>query len=159
MRVSLVVALAENGVIGRDGGLPWRVPADLKHFKAITMGKTIVMGRKTYESIARPLPGRRNVVLSRNAARVAPGVEVVGSLDEALAIGGNEPMIIGGAAIYALALPRASRIYLTEIHGAVDGDTYFPAWERSEWRELSRQFVPRSGEATHDVSFVVLERR
>lgn len=133
--------MAENNVIGKDGGLPWHIPADLKHFKAVTMGKPIVMGRRTYESIGRPLPGRLNIVVTRDPSRRWDGVEVVQSLPDALeraaAHGADEIMIIGGGDLYRAALPLAQRIYLTRVHEAVEGDTVFPDLDPTEWREDS----------------------
>jgi dihydrofolate reductase len=133
--VSLVAAVARDGGIGRDGGLLVRLPEDMKHFRRITMGAPIVMGRKTWQSIGRPLPGRRNIVLSRDAEFVAEGVATAGSLDDALALVQDAPraFVIGGAAIYALALPLADELQLTEIDAAFAADTYFPSWDRSQF--------------------------
>ncbi|MEM1264354.1 MAG: dihydrofolate reductase [Pseudomonadota bacterium] len=163
-RLSLVVAVADNGVIGRDNQLPWHIPADLKHFKRVTMGKPIIMGRKTYESIGRPLPGRQNIVLTRQASWSAAGVSVVASLDEAIALASHsatgtnsECMIIGGATLYAAALPQASMLYLTQVHASVSGDTFFPSLETAHWRELERTTHPADGD-TYAYSFVTLER-
>ena len=140
-RLNLVVALAANGVIGRDGGLPWHLPADLKHFREITWGHPIVMGRRTHESIGRALPGRLNLVISRDPHCAADGAVVVRDLDAALAAAGEVPevMIVGGAAVYAVALPRATRLFLTEVHALVEGDVRFPDFERSAWRETARE--------------------
>lgn len=161
MRVSLVVAMAHDGVIGRDGGMPWHLPAELKRFRAITMGKPIVMGRRTHDSIGRALPGRRNIVLSRDPAyRAAEGCEVFPSLDAALAVLGDceEVMIIGGATLYAEALPRATRLHLTEIDAELAGDTWFPALDRSQWREVASE--ARGIDADNPLAWrhVVLER-
>jgi dihydrofolate reductase len=140
MRISIIVAVAENGVIGRDGKLPWRLPADLARFKRLTMGHTVIMGRRTWESIGRPLPGRRMVVVSRQPDyRTDVGdVEIVGSLDQALSrgelAGDNEAFVIGGAELFREALPRADRLYRTHVRAAVAGDTYFPEVNWSEWR-------------------------
>jgi len=157
-RLNIVVALAANGVIGRDGGLPWHLPADLKRFREITWGHPIVMGRRTHESIGRVLPGRLNLVISRDPHCAAEGAVVVPDLDAALAAAGEVPevMIVGGAAVYAAALPRATRLFLTEVHAVVDGDVRFPAFERSAWRETARE--PHHGEGEFDYSFVTLER-
>ncbi len=135
MIISLVVAAAENGVIGKNGGLPWRLPADLKFFKALTTGHTVIMGRKTLDEIKSPLPNRRNIVISRTPKLQVAGVERAGSLDEAFAlgIGETEVFVIGGAEIYRLALPRADRVYLTRVHAQVDGDTKFPSMVESDW--------------------------
>ncbi|MEM8984613.1 MAG: dihydrofolate reductase [Pseudomonadota bacterium] len=163
-RISLVVAVADNGVIGRDNQLPWHIPADLRHFKRVTMGKPIVMGRKTFESIGRPLPGRHNIVLTRQNEWTADGVSVVASLDEALAVANadntkdTECMIIGGATLYAAALPIATTLYLTQVHASVSGDTYFPPLATDDWQELERT-THRADDADYSFSFVTLERR
>ena len=140
MGLSLIVARASNGVIGKDNQLPWRLPADLKYFKAVTMGKPIVMGRKTFESIGRPLPGRHNIVVTRNPDFTSNGITVVHSVEAAIAaaIEVAEIMLIGGTELYKLSLPLADRIYLTEIHQDFDGDAHFPVLE-SRWREISRE--------------------
>ncbi len=155
--ITLVVARAANGVIGRDGALPWHLPADLRRFKALTMGKPIVMGRRTFESIGRPLPGRHNIVLTRGAWR-ADGVTVVPDLPAALAAAGGEAMIIGGAAVYAAALPVADRIELTEVHAAPRGDTVLPPFDPTDWVEVARDDHAGDGDAP-GYSFVTLERR
>lgn len=135
-RVELVAAVAANGVIGRDGGLPWHLPDDLRHFRALTWGHVVVMGRRTFESIGRALPGRRCVVVSRSLREAPQGVELARSLEEALRKAGAAEVVyvIGGAALYAAALPLASRLHLTELDEAVEGDTYFPAFDRAAWR-------------------------
>ena len=159
MRISLIVAVAENGVIGRDGDLPWRIPADLKFFKETTTGHPIVMGRKTHQSIGRALPGRKNIVITRDPDFVGDDIAVVSDLDAAISSAGDaaEVMVIGGAQIYELALPHADRIYLTEVHVAADGDTHFPAFDRDIWRETARVDHPATGD-TPAFSFVTLER-
>jgi len=166
MHLCLVVAVAENGVIGRGGDLPWRMPSDLKRFKALTMGKPLVMGRKTFESIGRPLPGRANIVITRNRDFAPEGVLVAGDIGAALALareraaadGVDEIMIIGGAEIYRATLDMADRIYLTEIHAHCDGDAVFPPLEDTAWAERAREFhAAREGDSA-DHSFVVLER-
>ena len=136
--VSIIVATDERGAIGRDGGLPWRLPDDLKRFKALTMGKPVVMGRKTWDSIGKPLPGRRNIVITRQAGFAVSGVTVVASLDDALLAAGEVPevCIIGGAEIYRLALPRTNLIHLTRVQAVVDADTYFPELAAAEWDEV-----------------------
>ena len=141
-RLSIIVAADERGGIGRDGGLPWRLPEDLKRFKALTLGHPVIMGRKTYESIGRPLPGRRNIVVTRNAAYQTDGCEVAASLAAALAAcqgGSDEIFVIGGAQIYAEALPLAQRLYLTEIRRAFEGDARFPDWDPTAWKETVRE--------------------
>jgi len=147
--ISFVVAAAENGVIGRDGAIPWRVPSDLKIFRRLTMGKPVIMGRKTYASIGKPLDGRDNIVLTRDADFRAAGVECAGSIEEALQIargcaarrGVDEIMVIGGAEIFAAMLSRADRIYLTRIHARPEGDTVFPEPDPAVWREVSAASV------------------
>jgi dihydrofolate reductase len=156
-----VVAMAANGVIGRDGGLPWRLPDDLKRFKAITMGKPLLMGRRTFESLGRPLPGRANIVLTRDRGWSAPGCRVVHSLDEAVAAAGGaaELMVIGGAEIYSLAWPRLDGLELTEVHAEVDGDTRLDGFDPAEWREVARELHPADERHALAFSFVTLERR
>ena len=136
MIVSLLVAVSDNGVIGQDNELPWRLPKDLQWFKRLTTGRTIIMGRKTFESIGSPLPDRSTIVLTRNTAYRPDGVEVAGTLDEALALAENEPevFVVGGAAVYHLAFPRAHRLYLTRVRADVEGDVQFPEWHPDEWR-------------------------
>lgn len=140
----IVVARASNGVIGRDGALPWRLPADLRHFKALTVGKPVIMGRKTFESIGRPLPGRRNIVLSRDPAWEAAGTERAGSLADALALtrDAQEAAVIGGEAVFAEALDIAERLELTEVHAVVDGDAYLPVFDEVDWNEVWREAHP-----------------
>jgi dihydrofolate reductase len=149
MTLSLIVAMADNGVIGREGRLPWHLSADLKRFKHLTMGHAIVMGRRTYESIGRPLPGRRSIVVSRNAAFRPAGVEVADSLDKALrlAAGDDEIFVIGGASLYREALARAERLYVTRVHAAVPGDTFFPPFDPADWR-LEEQTVTQQDAAS-----------
>ena len=156
MIVNLVVARADNGVIGRGNALPWRIPADLQHFKRLTLGKPIVMGRRTFESIGRPLPGRVNVVLTRDPRWRANGVAVAASLDEALGIDVPELAVIGGAQVYAEALPVATRVYLTEVHTTPEGDTWLPAFG-PEWRETAREDHVATGDVP-GYGFVTLER-
>jgi dihydrofolate reductase len=160
--IACVVAVADNGVIGRSGALPWHLPDDLRHFKAVTLGKPLLMGRRTHESIGRALPGRRNLVLSRHAPRsaVPAGVEYVASLEAACALVGDaaELCVIGGAAVYALALPYATRLYLTQVHAGVAGDTFFPLHELGDWRECERVEHPADERHAHAMSFLRLER-
>ena len=161
MRIALIAAVARNGVIGRGGSLPWRIPADLQYFKATTMGKPMIMGRRTFQSIGKALPGRASIVVTRRADFAADDVDVAADLDQALTIaarhGGDEVVVIGGGEIYAAALPRADRIYLTEVHIDAEGDVHFPALDRAQWRELSRDDHPADGDSPA-YSFVVLER-
>ena len=159
-RLSLIVAMDENRLIGSDNGLPWHLPADLAYFKRTTMGKAIVMGRKTFESIGRPLPGRRNIVVSRNPDFRAAGCEVVADIDEALALcaGDEEVMLIGGASLYLQTLPRADRLYLTLIHHAFDGDTWFPELDPEQWLEENRRDFDADDSNPYAYSFLDLNR-
>ena len=156
--VFLIYARASNGTIGKDGALPWHLPADLKRFKQLTMGKPMIMGRKTFESFPSPLPGRKHIVLTRDRSWWAEGVEVVHSVGEALQLAGEgEVAVIGGAEIYALFLPLAQRIELTEVHGHFDGDTHMPVLDSVEWSITSREDHPASeGRPAH--SFVTWVR-
>ncbi len=160
MRISLVVAMTRNRIIGRDNALPWRLPEDLKHFKSTTLGKPVLMGRKTFDSIGKPLPGRTNLVLTRDAGWKADGVIVVHSIDEALSRAGDAAEVagIGGAEVFTLLLPRATRIYLTRIDADIAGDTVFPVLEPSQWREVSCRRFPADERNAHDMTFVTLER-
>ncbi len=161
MRISAVVAASENGVIGRDGGLPWHVSSDMKLFKQITLGKPIIMGRRTWDSLPRkPLPDRRNIVISRQADYTADGAELAGSVEEALALcaGEAEVSIIGGGQVYAEAMIRTDRIYLTRIHMAVDGDTFLPDLKDSEWCEVERRQFPRGERDDAAFTLIVLDR-
>lgn len=156
-RITLVVAYARNRAIGKDNALPWRLPGDLAHFKRTTLGAPIVMGRKTWESLGRPLPGRRNIVVTRNADYVAAGAEVVHDLDRALQCAGDVPeiFVIGGAQLYALSLPRAHRIVATEVQAEVEGDAFFPAVPEAQWQEASRATQPAENGYGYDfVEFV-----
>jgi len=166
VKLSLIVAVAENGVIGRDNDLPWKISSDLKYFKEKTMGKPIIMGRKTFHSIGRPLPGRVNIVITRDTAFAPEGVITALSLEMALDVGKNlalakgvaEVMVIGGAEIYALCLPDADRLYLTRVHGDVPGDTHFPALRSDDWLEASCEKFKASEKDSHDYSLLVLDR-
>ncbi|MFZ5748926.1 MAG: dihydrofolate reductase [Pseudomonadota bacterium] len=156
-RVTFHLARADNGVIGVDGDLPWRLPADLKRFKAQTMGRPMVMGRKTFESFPSPLPGRRHIVLTRDCAWTAPGAEVAHSVEAALALAGDDVAVIGGAEIFALFLPLADRIELTEVHAAPPGDAVVAAFDPLAWREVAREdHGQEAGRPAY--SFVTLER-
>ena len=167
VRISLVVAAAENGVIGRDGTMPWRLPQDLKRFKAVTMGKPIIMGRKTFESIGRPLPGRDNIVLTSNRDFFAEAIDIKKSLEASLetaltksrACDGDELCIIGGGEVYARALPLADRIYRTRVLGQPDGDTFFPDINQEDWVLSSSEELERHPKATHDAVFEIWDRR
>lgn len=153
----LIYARASNGTIGRDGKLPWHIPADLKRFKALTMSKPMIMGRKTFESFPNPLPGRRHIVLTRDAAWRAEGAEVAHSAEAALALAGNgDVAVIGGAEVNALFLPLARRVELTEVHAAVEGDTFMPELD-ARWRETFREEHPAEG-SRPAFAFVTLVR-
>ena len=164
--VAIIVAAAENGVIGRNNSLPWHLPGDLQYFKRVTMGKPVVMGRKTYESIGRPLPGRSNIVVTRNPDFCAEGVRVAVSLDDALQIaedialidGADELLVIGGAEIYREAIPLAVRLYVTEVHANVTGDAYLPEIDWKVWCEVDRERHIAQGDNPYDFSFVVYRR-
>lgn len=165
-RLALIVAKAANDVIGRGNALPWYLPNDLKYFKQVTMGKTVIMGRRTWESLKRPLPGRENVVVTRQPDYEADGARVVTSLEEALILaehvaficGQDEVVVIGGEQIYQQALPYMDRIYLTEVHADIEGDTHFPALDGSQWREAVREDFSAEGPNPYDYSFVVYDR-
>lgn len=166
MRTALIFAMAENRVIGRNNKLPWYLPNDLKYFKQVTMGKPVIMGRKTYESIGKPLPGRMNLVITRDATWQAEGVSTCASLEQALQkatgaaeiTGVEELMVIGGAEIYRLALPVASRIYLTQVHAKVDGDAFMDEIDWSGWKEVAREDFPAKEPNIYDYSFIVYDR-
>lgn len=168
MKIALIVAMARNNAIGKDNSMPWHLPEDLRYFKRMTLGKPVVMGRNTFESIGRPLPQRPNIVITRNGSYRINGATVVHSLDAALMLGQTllqgqgeeaELMVIGGAQIYAQALPLAQRLYLTEVQAEPEGDAFFPAFAREEWRELRRETHKACEHNPHDYDFVVLERR
>ncbi|MGD9912929.1 MAG: dihydrofolate reductase [Rhizobiaceae bacterium] len=169
MDVAIHVAIAQNGVIGRDGGLPWRLSTDLQRFKAMTMGKPIVMGRKTWESFPRrPLPGRLNIVMTRDTGFSAEGAEIVQSLDDALALarvrgrcmaGADEICVIGGGTVYEQALPKADRLHVTHVLAAFDGDTRFPPIDPAVWAVVSSEDVPAGEKDSHPTRYVVYERR
>ena len=166
MQLALIVAASENDVIGRDNALPWHLPGDLGYFRRITMGKPIIMGRKTHASIGRPLPGRSNIVISRDPEFSAPGIRAVHSLDRALQLardtamndGAEEALVIGGAQIYRLALPLAQRIYLTRVHTRIAGDAYLPAIDWRAWTEVRRERQAGTEPDFLDYSFVVYEK-
>ena len=160
MKISIIVAAAANNVIGRDGELPWQLPEDLKRFKQLTIGKPVIMGRLTYESIGRPLPDRRNIVLSTCKGLNIDGCEVVDTPDAAirLAGGAEEVMVIGGSGVYAQMLPMADRIYMTRIDAMVDGDTFFPELNDKEWQVVDRVDFPADESRQFSFSFVTLDR-
>src|SRR6516165_841591 len=159
--ISLIVAMAQNGVIGRDNSLPWRLPEDLKRFRAFTLGKPVLMGRKTFESIGHPLPGRTNLVLTRDRNFLAHGVIVVHSVAEAMAQAGasEELVAIGGAEVYRLLLPLARRIYLTHVQADVPGDITFPEFDSTQWADVEYSSQPADEAHAYPLTFVTLERR
>jgi len=157
--LSFIVAIAKQRVIGYRNGMPWHLPAELAYFKRTTMGHPIIMGRKTYESIGRPLPGRRNIVVSRNSDFHGEGIEVAHSLDAAIALcAGRDAFVIGGATLFAEALEHADRLFITEIDAAPEGDTFFPPISTQQWREGSREHREADAKNPYAMEFVVLER-
>ena len=166
MKLALIVAMAQNRVIGVNNKLPWYLPNDLKYFKAITMGKPIIMGRKTYDSIGKPLPGRTNIIITRDQNYSAEGCSIVHSLDQALTLaesvavidGQEEVIVIGGEQIYQLALPRADRLYLTRVIANISGDAYFPEIDSGDWQETASEGFEAEGPNPYDYSFTVLDR-
>ena len=167
MKLSLICAMATNRVIGRNNSLPWHLSEDLKYFKRVTMGCPIIMGRKTYESIGRPLPGRANIVISRNPEFTAEGVKVVQSLEQAIKLaesityidGAEEAFVIGGAAIYSAAMPLAQRFHLTRVHAQVNGDTCLEGFDESRWQEIMREDFSHDEANPYDYSICLLERK
>ena len=159
--ISWLVAASEDGVIGRDSALPWRLPEDLRRFKQLTLGKPVLMGRKTFDSIGRPLPGRTNIVLTRAPDWHVAGVVVVRSIDAAIESAADAPelVVIGGAQVYALTLALVERIYLTRVHAHVAGDTHMPALEADEWHEVTREFYPADARHAYAMTFSLLERQ
>ena len=165
--LSMIVATADNNIIGKDNDMPWHLPADLAYFKKVTLGKPIIMGRKTYESIGRPLPGRRNIVISRDESYAASGIDTVTSVEQALALvnGSNgdeaveEIMVIGGGAIYAHCLPKADRLYVTHIKAVIDGDTQFPNYDNGTWQKISSDVRLSDEKNAHPLDFCIYERK
>lgn len=166
MRLSLIVAKARNGCIGKDNQLPWRLPGDLRHFRRVTLGKPVIMGRRTWESLGKPLPDRTNIVVSGRKDTRAPGARLCGSFKEALELAEkvchetavDEAVIIGGALLYAEALPLVSRLYVTEISAEIAGDAFFPACDKRQFREISREDRPANLQDEYPYSLVVYER-
>ena len=161
MTISIIVALSENNVVGINNQLPWKLSADLKRVRGLTMGHHIIMGRKTYESIGRPLPGRVNVVITRNTDFKADGCIIVSSLNEAFKISKSDPevFIFGGGEIFREALPQVSKIYMTKVHHSLEGDTHFPILNSQEWKELERTEFKADEKNEYDYSFLTLERK
>ena len=166
MQISLIVAVAENGVIGANGELPWKLSSDLKTFRRLTLGKPVIMGRKTFQSLGKPLDARDNIVLTSDPFFEVPGVSAVDNIADAMTLartlaatsGTNEIMVIGGAGVFRAALPLATRIYWTEVHASPEGDVHFPAIELSEWHEVSRESLPQGPKDTATATLKVLER-
>lgn len=158
-RLSIIAAVARYGVIGIENRLPWRLPEDLRHFKRLTLGHHLIMGRKTFESIGRPLPGRVTVILTRDPGYRAEGCITAGSIDDALRLCGDDPevFVVGGAELYAQLLPRADRLYLTEIDADFAGDAFFPAYDRTQWQEIGRE--PHVSDTGLAYAFVTYQRR
>ena len=159
--ISLVVAIGENGAIGRGGNLPWRISTDLKYFRKVTMGKPMIMGRKTFESIGKPLPGRRNIVVTRDTNYHREGIEVVHGTDEALAVTADVPevMVIGGAELFRTALPLAGRIHLTRVHGNIEGNVMWPALDTRQWEVIERERHESDDRHAYAMTFEVWEKR
>ncbi|MDH3859059.1 MAG: type 3 dihydrofolate reductase [Gammaproteobacteria bacterium] len=154
--LSLIVAMDENHLIGRNNSLPWHLPADLAYFKRTTMGKPVVMGRKTFESIGKPLPGRRNIVITRNADFNAPGCEIADSIEAAMSLAhdDDEVMLIGGASLYQQTIERATKLYITRIHQSFNGDTWFPEFDLSDWKEEHREDFEADHSNRYAYSFI-----
>ena len=161
MKLSMIVAMDRKGVIGRANALPWRISSDLKHFKSVTMGKPIIMGRKTHESIGKVLPGRQNIIITRNPDYLAEGCVVCRSLEEALrqCAAEDEAVFIGGHDIFKAIIEQVDRIYLTQVHADVKGDTWFPVFDRTEWREIERQDFGADENDEYPYSFITLEKK
>lgn len=166
MRISLIWAMSKNRAIGRNNKLPWHLPKDLNYFKRLTTGKPVIMGRKTYESIGKPLPNRCNIVITRDRSFSANGVNVVHSVNEAferaeaecLVNGADETIVMGGAEIYQACLPRANRLYITFVHANVEGDAFFPDFDLNEYHEIAREDFFADGPNPYDYSFTVFDR-
>ena len=161
MQLSIIVAMDRNRVIGRGGVLPWYISSDLKNFKKITMGKPILMGRKTHDSIGKPLPGRENIILTNNKKYSAEGCTVKNTLDEVYSYCEEqlELVVMGGAILYSQTLDKADKLYITEVNASVNGDTFFPEYKSSQWREISRESFNAGENNEFDYSFTVLERK
>jgi dihydrofolate reductase len=159
--ISIIVAASKNNVIGSAGGLPWRLPEELQRFKQITMGKPMIMGRTTWESIGRPLPGRQNIIMTRQADFAAAGCDVAASMEDALSLAGDaeEIMVIGGGNIYAQFLPLTDRVYLTCVDVTIDGDTVFPSLDDSEWQQVNREAWPAAADRQYPFEILTLDRK
>jgi len=161
VKLSIIVATDEQGLIGKDNDLPWKLSADLQYFRRVTMGKPLIMGRNTHESIGRALPGRKNIIVSNNCDYTADGCCVVHSVEDAVKAcdGVEEVMVMGGASLYKQMLQQADRLYLTQVHASLEGDTWFPDWQRSDWQEISREDHLADDKNDYPYSFVIFERR
>lgn len=167
IKLSLIVAVAENGVIGRDGAMPWRLSTDLKRFKSLTIGKPVIMGRKTWESLGRPLPNRLNIVITRDESFLNDNAVIVHSLSQARfeaeenakQLGEQEIFVIGGGEIFKQALPFAHRMYVTEILDSIEGDTVFPTFDANEWHAIESSFIPKGEKDSHPTRYIVYERQ
>ena len=159
--LSLIVAAAKNGIIGKDNDMPWHLPADLAYFKKVTLGKPVIMGRKTFESIGRPLPGRRNIVISRNSHYQVAGIEVVNSITEALALVNNvdEVMVIGGGSIYEHCMSFATRLYITHINATIEGDTRFPVVDMNKWYKTKSDVLKADEKNAYNLEFCLYQRK
>ena len=160
MIISIIVAIDEQGLIGKDNDLPWKLSADLQYFRRITMGKPLIMGRHTHESIGRPLPGRKNIIISRDPAYKAEGCIVVGSIKSALQAAEkvDEVMVMGGASLYEQLLPQTDRLYLTQVHASLSGDTWFPDWDKTQWQQISREDHDADNKNNYPYSFIRYKR-
>lgn len=161
MKLALIVATDQQGLIGRDNDLPWQLSADLRYFRKVTMGKPIIMGRNTHESIGRALPGRKNIILTKNRKYTAQGCTIVYSIEEALkeCKDAEEAMVMGGASLYQQFLPTADKLYLTLVHASLEGDTWFPEWYSKEWQQISREDHLADTKNEYPYSFIVYERK
>ena len=161
MKISLIAAMANNRIIGHDNKMPWHLPADLKHFKQVTMGKPVIMGRKTFESIGKPLPGRQNIIITRQSGLALNGCDIVHSIEDAIALVKNidEVMIIGGGTIYESMIDKADRLYITLIELEADGDTQFPAWNEDEWSIIDEEPHLADDKNPYNYRFITLERK
>jgi dihydrofolate reductase len=160
VNISIIVATDEHGLIGRDNDLPWKLSADLQYFRRVTMGKPLIMGRNTHESIGRALPGRKNIILTKNIEYLVDGCSVVHTVDEALHACNDveEVVVMGGASLYQQFLPQANKLHLTLVHARLDGDTWFPEWDKNEWREISREDHPADDKNNYPYSFISYQR-
>lgn len=161
MNLAIIVATDKAGLIGKDNDLPWKLSADLQYFRRVTMGKPIIMGRKTHESIGRPLPGRKNIIISSNEDYKVASCDVCHSVEQALVACGDveEAMVMGGASLYKVFLPHANKLYLTLVDAELEGDTWFPEWDRNDWLQISREDHPADDKNDYPYSFIVYQRK